>query len=471
MPLLVAAALLTATLAGASPSPATPWFADITTAAGISALRHGEGVNIVDLDGDGLPELFLPCVRDRGRLLKNLGNGRFADVTDSVGVGEKGGVGAAVGDLDADGRPDIFVARGADPYVAPNLVYLQQADGHFRDASQTLGVAQSSSGLTVTLADFDGDGRQDAFLPGWGGDRLLHATTGGFSRTGAETVLGTPGRGWSSVASDFDGDGDLDLFVTRGSFTEPHDNRLYRNLGGGRFEDVTAASGLAGSPWSLGAISADFDNDGDFDLYVAGYSGPGKLYRNDGHGRFSDATPGSGLGAARAVGVTAGLIDDDLLPDLVVGGFAGPVEVYRNCGGLHFEKLSRAESGLQTHRKNEGLALADVDNDGDLDLYVANVEGHNRLYENRLDNPRYLKARFSGVSGPVEGSVARLMREGRQLAIQELQGAVGMGQGDAVFLFRLPDAGLFDLIVTPPGRKNIELKNIGPGQVKIPWKE
>ena len=123
--MLIAAGMLGLTLA----LPPMPWFTDVTDQAGIPSLRHGEGVNAVDIDCDGDTDLFLPCVRDKGRLLSNLGNGRFEDVSELVGLSEEGGVGAAVGDINDDARPDLYIARGAAPYVEPNLVYLQGADG------------------------------------------------------------------------------------------------------------------------------------------------------------------------------------------------------------------------------------------------------------------------------------------------------------------------------------------------------
>lgn len=411
----------------------------------------------------------MPSVREAGRLLKNLGKGRFLDITASAGVGARGGVGAAVGDLNGDGRPDIYVARGADPYVAPNLIYLQQRDGTFMDASVAAGVADKSNGLTVTLADFNGDGAADAFLPGWGVDSLYRNNgSGRFVDISSTAGMATSGRGWTSVVSDFDGDGHLDIFATHGSPTALRDNRLYRNRGDGTFDDRTETAGLAFSPWSMGGGSADFDGDGDFDLYVAGFNGPGRLYRNDGGLRFSDVTPASGITAQKVVGAASGLIDGDLLPDLVLGGFGGPVELYRNLGAMKFSKVGPAESGLQPFNRNEGLTLADLDDDGDLDLYVSNVEGKNRFYRNPLDDPRFLKVRFPGGGPSLVGSVARLSRAGKVLATQEFAGAVGMGQGPQEILFRLPDEGPFDLVVTLPGGERIEKEQVKAGSLRLP---
>lgn len=452
----------------AAPATATPWFEDVTSSAGIAPLRHGEGVNAVDLNCDDLPDLYLPSVREPARLLLNQGDGTFRDVTARAGTDAQGGVGAAVGDLNGDGRPDLYVARGADPYVAPNLIYLQQMDGSFTDASAAAGLAEKSNGLTVTLADFTGDGAPDAFLPGWGRDSLYRNDgTATFTEVSDPAGMAKSGRGWAAVVADFDNDGKLDIFATHGSPTAPRDNRLYHNRGNGSFAEVTTSAGLAASPWSMGAVAADFDNDGDVDLYVAGYNGPGNLYRNDGKMHFTDVTAGSGITAAKVVGATSGMIDGDLRPDLVLGGFAGPVELYRNLGGMKFVRVG-AESGLQPFNRNEGLTLADYDDDGDLDLYVSNVEGKNRLYRNRLNDPCFLKLRFPCGGPSLVGAGARLSRDGKVLATQELAGAVGMGQGPQEILFRLPDAGPFDLVVIFPDGRRIEKQNVTPGTVRLP---
>jgi hypothetical protein len=285
--------------------------------------------------------------------------------------------------------------------------------------------------------------------------------------------LGEPGRCWIAVASDVNGDGRTDLFVTRGSFDKPEGCRLYLARDDGTFEDATERAGLSGAPFSMGVASADFDGDGDFDLYVAGYGGPGRLYLNDGKARFTDVTRDSGIRAEKVVGAAAGPIFGGFLPDLVLGGFGGPARVYKNLGGGKFADVT-AEAGLKSFVKNEGVALADLDGDGDPDLYVTNYDGNNRLYRNNLSGGRYVKIRFApGPVSPV-GAVARLYRAGLSgnpeglLATQELQSANGLGQGPEEFLFRLPDDGAYDLKIVLPGGAAVERSDVQPGTLVLP---
>ena len=134
---------------------AEPLFVDVTPGSGIPALRYGEGVNAVDLDGDGLPELFLPCVRGRDRLLRNRGGLQFEEVTDAWGVTGEGGIGAVVADFDRDGRPEIAVARGAWPSGSVALL-ARGRDGRFADAAPAAGVATKRNALAAAGT---GDGR------------------------------------------------------------------------------------------------------------------------------------------------------------------------------------------------------------------------------------------------------------------------------------------------------------------------
>jgi len=464
----------------ANPSPAAgpaAWLLDVTESSGLPSLRFAEGVNLYDLDGDGLPELFLTVARGRDRLFQNLGGCRFRDVTDEKGIRSSGGMGGAFGDLDRDGRADLYVVRG-EHVSGENTLYLQGPDGIFVDRSATAGASGRRNGMGALLADFDGDGALDLMTSG-ASFTTLYRNTGKpgsptFVDVTARSGIEEKGRGWGLLATDFDGDGRPDLVLAQGAPGSAGGVKLYRNKGDGTFEDWTARSGVAGISWAMGAISADFDGDGDFDLFVTNFEGPDRLYRNDGGGTFTDITAPSGIGSGHSVGASAGCIDGDLLPDLVVAQFQGPARLYRNLGGGRFSEVSAPESGLGSFKRNDGIALADLDGDGDLDLYVTNFEGKNRLYRNTLSGGRSLKILLAANGPQPIGAVARLYDAeglGKTEALRataELQANYGLlSQGPLEIVFRLPDDGPYDLTLTYPDGSVIEQRAVRPGVLTL----
>lgn len=265
----------------------------------------------------------------------------FVDVTIPVGVHHEGAPfgqpgndsdgwsGAAMGDVDGDGRWDVFLP-------GPERSFLYMGGDVLRDEAAARGLGAERLGTGAVFFDYDNDGDQDLAVGrvGW---RELDGSPGGlplalYENDGAGRFTEVaPARGLdvylpaaSLVAFDADGDGFTDLFVCGYGRMEAEKNdswiealngapdRLLRNLGGERFEDVTAAAGLRERSWTYAAAAADYDRDGDLDLYVANNFGSNRLWRNDGEGRFEDVAGAAGV-AAR--GITFGCAWADLNAD------------------------------------------------------------------------------------------------------------------------------------------------------------
>lgn len=364
--------------AGAATSgEGAPTFTDVTKQVGIR-FRHetgadgrwllpeslGSGVAFFDADGDGWQDLYFangtgwPGAKRRrkGRpaLYRNLRGRSFVEVTRRAGLEDEiYGMGVAAGDCDNDGDRDLFVTA-----VGPDRLYLNQGDGRFEEGAASAGVADPGFGTGAAWLDYDSDGHLDLFVARyvrWSIDTDLECTL-----DGRRPAYCTP-EPYPAVAP-----------------------RLYRNVGGCRFEDVTARAGMAGDDnKGLGVLTFDADADGDVDLLLANDTRPNRLWENQGGGRFTDVGMMSGLAydalgtATGAMGVDAADYDGSGRPDVVVGNFSGEVlGLYRNEGsGLFIDEARRSGVGDPSLL---GVAFAtfffDFDNDGDPDIYVAN--GH-----------------------------------------------------------------------------------------------
>jgi cytochrome oxidase Cu insertion factor (SCO1/SenC/PrrC family) len=230
-----------------------------------SPYGHGSAVAVADVDGDGLPDLFFVNQAGKSALYRNLGYGRFEDITAraGVGIGDRACVGASFADIDNDGRPDLFVTCVRDG----NLLFHNDGGGRFTNITASAGVEGTHGhSAGAVFFDYDGDGLLDLFV----------TNTGQFTSNEKR-----PDGTWASLPDAASG--------------HLHPERLersilYRNLGSGRFEDVTEKSGLTHSAWSSEATVIDFDNDGRPDLYILSMQGPDELWRNLGNGKFQNVT-------------------------------------------------------------------------------------------------------------------------------------------------------------------------------------
>ncbi len=356
--------------------PAVP-FSDRTRALGIdfrhqrgaSAQKHlvetmGSGCALLDYDGDGRLDVLLinggrtpdspPFVPRAHALYRNRGGGRLEEVTREAGLDLPAGygMGVAVSDYDNDGDLDLYLT-----HFGPNRLYRNNGDGTFSDVTGRAGVAGAEWSTGAAFFDYDRDGAPDLYVVNY-----LDAT---FERNPPCEMKG------------------IRAYCHPRHFAGVPD-RLYRNLGDGRFRDVSRSSGILNPEGKgLGVVAADFDGDGWVDLYVANDSVRNVLLRNKGDGTFSDVTLLSGTGynsqaqAEAGMGVDAADYDGDSLLDIFVTNYDLETNaLYRYQGNWLFGD-ERWRSGLA--RKDRfllgfGAGFLDFDNDGDRDLLVVN--GH-----------------------------------------------------------------------------------------------
>ncbi len=384
----------------ADDTAATPWFSDATAAAGL-AWTHREGEEQWDIR---------PTM----------------------------GPGAAWGDVDGDGDEDLLVAGGADQ---SSRLFLNDGSGAFHDASDAWGLTGTTrAGMGVSFADWDDDGDPDLYLSCRGPNVMWRNDGDRFTDVTADAGTGDARWGAGIAWLDFDRDGDIDLFVTNYLEFDPalipadgevpslvredpiamlpyvfpgQANVLYRNEGDGAFRDVTATAGLGDARGkSLGAITFDHDDDGWPDLYVANDTTPNTLWRNRGDGSFEEIALFVGLDDPRGgMGLAFDDLDADDDEDLFVTYWqVEPNGLYRN-NRVHlpterrfvprFEDVSvragvaQASVGVVSW----GCALADLDNDRDTDLFVAN--GYTSPdYETTMTCVGQLDHLFENVTSP-----------------------------------------------------------------------
>jgi hypothetical protein len=368
------AAIATLCILSLSASPAVQ-FTDVTAAAGIKFVHNagrtgkkwlpetmGPGAAFFDADGDGWLDILIVNGKDlipKGRrtpaaLYRNNHNGTFTDITKGSGLDiDIYGMGVSIADYDNDGRDDIYItALGGDH------LFHNEGNGHFKDVTRESGIANAAFSASAAWVDYDRDGKLDLFVANyvnWTKEKDL----------------------WCSL------DGATKSYCTPESY-KGTSSKLYRNLGNGKFEDVTVKAGLADpTSKSLGVAILDFNNDGWPDLFVANDTQPNKLYRNLQNGTFKEEGLTAGVafgedGVARgAMGVDAADYDRSGRPSLAVGNFANQmIGLYRNDGnGLFVDEAPRSPVGSASMLSlTFGLFFFDYDLDGFMDLFAAN--GH-----------------------------------------------------------------------------------------------
>ena len=477
-----------ATLATAGESAAAVAFEEVALRAGVD-FKHvngmvgerwlaeiiGAGVAVFDFDQDGRLDIWLvqggPLAgRDTkalpsDRLYRNVGNSRelrFHDVTDTAGVEAMGyGMGIATGDIDGDGDLDVFLAN-----FGANQLFENLGDGRFRDITSTSGLAGNDWSAGASFADIDGDGRLDLYVANYVDfslathkvcrdlasrptycspqsyastpDRLYrNLGAGRFADVSAAAGIGGPlGAALGVIAADFDADGRVDFYVAN----DATDNLLWINQGDGRFVDHALLAGVAvngdgDAEASMGVVAEDFDADCDVDLFVTHLTAEtNTLYANDGSGAFVDVSNRRGIAAASTpfTGFGTAWFDADNDGDLdlfAANGTITEVAAQQTAGIEHpFAQRNQLwlNDGAGDYREwregavrpfdaspaaSRGAAFGDLDNDGDMDIVVANNNGSARLYRNIHSDTapaHWLGVELRSVGRPIGGSVVGL---------------------------------------------------------------
>ncbi len=378
----------------------------------------------VDYDSDGDLDLFIGMRFVPNHLYRNDGDG-FVDVASDLGVDDMEPTRAAAwGDYDGDGHLDLYVGFAVQP-PTPNRLYRNDGSAFSEVASQ-VGVDLTGQTRQPVWVDYDGDDDLDLFVAVRNQPNRLFRNEGpgAFVDITDAAGIGDTRRTVGVVWFDFDRDGDLDAHVSNQNGDE---DGFFRNEGDGTFTDVAAELGMnrpgrAEEFGSVGPAVVDYDNDGDLDLFIASY-GPDVLWSNNGDGTFSDVTAATPLGADyHSVSAAWADANNDGWADLVVSSFLGDDAHVQDHLFLNDRGTFRNEvpAALLEHGPSHGVAWADFDGDGDMDLSVANVDeqdGSHHLYQNMM--PTELATRSIQVSARdasgrwlPPGSEVQLVEEG-----------------------------------------------------------
>jgi len=436
-------------------------FTDVTQQTGAGDRGYGMGVTAADYDNDGDIDLFVTNY-GRNTLLRNQAGERFIDVTQAAGVGdEEWGVGAAFLDFDSDGHLDLYVAN----YVKFSLDDPREMLAPYITREAGKKVATKATGYPHPG---NYNGAADVLYRNGGAGAFLDVTR-------EAGVYNPRGKGMGLVAGDYDNDGDVDIYV--GNDLTP--NFLYRN-DGGRFTDVALLTGVAYSEdgraeSSMGVDMGDYDGDGLMDLVVPNFQGETcTLYHNDGEGFFSDQSVASGLGAPTRAYVGWGVgffdYDNDGMLDLFmaaghvldnVGLFDSRTSyrqrnfLFRNTGtsgraGTRFRDVSAdSGEGISLIDASRGVAFGDYDNDGDLDILIANCNDAAVLLRNDGgDRQHWLRVKTVGAKSNRDGIGARVELTTEEVVqIREVKSGSSLySQSDLIVHFGLGSSTTVDRV-------------------------
>jgi len=379
-------------------------FTDVSETAGFNMIKKSNKtlahLTVADYDNDGDQDIYFAGTSANKPLLLNNELGRFKDVTEASGIEHQGAENDAIfADYDNDGNLDLYVVREQG-----NLLYKNDGQEKFSDVTDDSGTGDDGSGNASVFFDPDHDGDLDIFILKSGPNSLYRNNADGtFVELANEMgISGQDTNSKNAVFADFDDDGDIDLFVVN----DNDENILFDNKRQGKFEDITNAAGLSGDITSANVALGDYNNDGYPDLFVLDSKGKSySLYKNNGNSTFKKDTKAGVVfkGLEKLSGHDAAFFDfdnDGALDLLVVGepianGKRG-LFLFHNDGWGKYEDVSDMlpESIKAAHQ----IAIADYNEDGDMDIFLAGVNGELYLIRNDGGNANHhLKIQLVGL--------------------------------------------------------------------------
>ena len=447
-------------------------FARQTTAAGLDAVSHSNGVAVADYDRDGDLDIFFAAhkafhadsAETWDQLMQNQGDGTFLDVTEASGIINQNGLidtklghkfGASWGDFNGDDYPDIFLTN-----AGPDILYQNQGDGTFLDITAAAGLDGDSTMASSSSLwwDYDLDGDLDLYICNYrqGRNKLFENQSGSesgqvtFSDVTLASRLGDTGKTWSAIPFDVNEDGMPDLYVVN-DFGE---NALYVNEGNKTFRDMTDQYGLQDAGNGMGVTLGDYDNDGTFEIYLTNITG---YSYNDTNPFFTRGPNQAFVNIALELGVAdtdwgwgTTFFDADHDGDLDLYAAAGcylvpgpyPNYFFENALNSDLAFIDRSQaSGTNSSAEGRGLVAFDYDNDGDLDLLSANYQGPPDLYENRSQVQNWLKVELYGDHSNRNGIGAIVqVTAGQETYLRQNDGVEFLGQSIKPLHFGVADA-------------------------------
>jgi len=430
-------------------------FPNIAMQAGVDVMGLSGGGILTDMNGDRHLDLVVSSwsLEDQVRYFENRGDGTFKDQTEQAGLsGITGGLNMVYADFDNSGHPDVLVLRGAwlaSHGYQPNSLLRNNGDGTFADVSEEAGLLSFHPTQTAAWLDFDNDGWLDLFIGNESTLSSRHACQlyrnngdGTFTEMADAAGLAIYAYVKGVAAGDYNNDGRPDLYVS----VLDDVNRLYRNDGPDEdgnwsFTEVAAEAGVQEPVNSFPAWFWDYDNDGHRDLFVAGYSVDGladigavlynlpsnvetpRIYRNRGDGTFEDVSQEMGLEQAwLPMGVNFGDLDNDGYQDFYLGtgdvpmNLVIPNKMYRNDAGETFQDVT-SSGGFGHLQKGHAVSFGDIDHDGDQDVHIVMGGAYsgdrymNALFKNPGHGNDWLKLKLEGVQSNRSGFGARIRLE------------------------------------------------------------